>query len=238
MATHKLRSASKAPRWSRCAGSPLAAESPPSVFSAEGTAAHSLAAACLYRGDSVKAERDELWSVEGFTGVFTASDLAAIDAYIFYVRRVPGWRYYEIQLDLPDERGGTADTVILDIETRRITVIDFKMGRGVKVDAKGNEQLLEYATGALKLFDLCGYFDTVIVAIAQPRMDNWPEFPYTRDEILEHDARMRVAAWETRQPGAKRTPGPIQCKWCPIKGSCAERANQFLNMFPITEIPV
>jgi hypothetical protein len=175
------------------------------------------------------------WSADGFSGIFSPSDLAAIDAYICYARREVGLHYYEVQLDLPGERGGTGDAVILQPEVRHIWVLDLKFGLGNIVEAEGNTQLLEYAMGALVKFDLLGYWDTITVGICQPRRDHWPQHTYTRAEVLEHDARMRIAAWETKQPNAKRIPGDW-CRFCPIAGSCAERANQYLNMFPMLEL--
>jgi hypothetical protein len=237
---HRLLSASKAPRWSRCAGSPLDGDGGTSVYAAEGTAAHAVAAACLKRGDDVKIERDSNWAVEGFAGHFEPGDLAAIQAYLDYCRAIPGVMLVEQELELPGERGGTGDCVILDHPNKALVVIDLKFGRGERVEAEGNEQPLEYAVGALVKFNMAGPWDTVTVAIAQPRLDHWPMHEYTRDELISHDARMQAAASDAlkHQGDPKwRVAGVKQCRWCPDRFTCRTRAEAALEGFPVDGKP-
>jgi Protein of unknown function (DUF2800) len=199
---------------------------------------HLIGAACLLRGDDVKPERDAPWAVDGFSGEFTASDLTAVQAYLDYVRAIPGVMLVEQRLELPGERGGTGDSVVLNTELRHLTVIDLKGGRGQQVEAEGNEQLAEYGLGALLKFDMAGPWDSITVAIAQPRTDHWPTHTYTREELLAHGRWMETAGTLAllHQGDPKfRVAGDKQCRWCPIRGTCETRALAAVAGFPTSE---
>ena len=65
---------------------------------------------------------------------------------------------------------GTGDCVIVADET--LTVIDFKYGVGILVNAEKNPQMMCYALGALALFD--GIYDIkeITMTIFQPRREH------------------------------------------------------------------
>ena len=65
---------------------------------------------------------------------------------------------------------GTGDLVI--VADGVIEVIDFKSGRGVRVDAHRNSQLMLYALGALLEFDPLYDIHHVRMTIVQPRLNN------------------------------------------------------------------
>lgn len=69
----------------------------------------------------------------------------------------------------PLEAGGTADAVLYFSSTNELEVVDLKGGRGVVVEAKGNDQLRHYALGAL-LANPGLDVRTVRVTIVQPRI--------------------------------------------------------------------
>ena len=64
---------------------------------------------------------------------------------------------------------GTGDLVI--VADGVIEVIDFKGGRGVRVDANCNSQLMLYALGALLEFDPLYDIHHVRMTIVQPRLN-------------------------------------------------------------------
>lgn len=79
----------------------------------------------------------------------------------------------EQRLDFSDyvpDGFGTGDCVI--IADGRLTVIDFKYGTGVLVEAERNSQMLLYALGALEMFDDLYDINTVQMTIFQPRRSN------------------------------------------------------------------
>ena len=77
---------------------------------------------------------------------------------------------------------GTGDCLIVADDT--LTVIDYKHGLGVLVDAEKNPQMMCYALGALNLFD--GIYDIrqVSMTIFQPRQDNVSTCTMSKDELL------------------------------------------------------
>jgi hypothetical protein len=244
MSKHKRLSASKAPRWSRCAGSPLDGDSPPTFDSSLGTAQHSASERLLKLGldtDALNGAPD--WSVEGFKGPVDDEFKARVQWYLDYVRREPGSKLYEVALECPDDpdRGGTGDTIALDTEIHTISVIDAKFGF-IQVDALDNEQLQEYGYAAMTQFDYVDDWQFVRVVVAQPRLDHYDEHTYTRAEMEAFGKRMKDAAHRARyaqqfsdaERQALMTPGPKQCQWCPIKASCAARTKAVIDMFPIT----
>ena len=216
-------------------------DSPPSIFSAEGTAAHSIAHYLLVSGGNAEAPAHTLWSADGFKGHFQSADLAAIQSYIDCVRREPGLKFYEVDTPGTAERGGTADAVALDVDARNIHVFDLKFGKGVPVDAQGNLQMLEYAVGALRKFDYLCDWETVTTSIVQPRRDHFDSWTYTRAEVETHDVDMSVAAvlslTAQKLTGAAldaaRTPSEGACLWCPIRSGCVARSREIINMFKV-----
>ena len=65
---------------------------------------------------------------------------------------------------------GTGDCVI--VSDHLLHIIDFKYGKGVKVDATDNPQMKLYALGALEMFGDLYNIDEVETTIYQPRMAN------------------------------------------------------------------
>ena len=77
---------------------------------------------------------------------------------------------------------GTGDLVI--VADGVIEVIDFKSGRGVRVDAHRNSQLMLYALGALLEFDSLYDIHHVRMTIVQPRLNNLSSYEMEADELL------------------------------------------------------
>lgn len=77
---------------------------------------------------------------------------------------------------------GTGDIVICDYEN--IEIIDLKYGKGVKVEAFENSQLMLYGLGALELYSI---FDikNVKLTIYQPRLDNISSYCITTDDLIK-----------------------------------------------------
>lgn len=136
---------------------------------------------------------------------------------------------------------GTADCVIAHPEDRLLEVIDLKFGKGEKVYAKRNYQLMLYALGALRLpeLDLIYEFDRVRVCIAQVRLSpEFEEWECSLEELLEfqqwawprvqqadHIQSTSVMHGEQRAVAVAREnnlirPGEKQCRWCKAKATC------------------
>jgi hypothetical protein len=110
---------------------------------------------------------------------------------------------------------------------------DLKYGRGVRVYAEDNEQLYSYAAGSMLLYDMIEDWQTITVAIHQPRLNHYDEHTLTRAEMDEFivqagvKARRAVAliGADAATIEQAKNPGDKQCQWCPIKGSCLALAS-------------
>lgn len=256
MSAHSVLSPSSAHRRLRCVGSLAATkhiESPPNEYSAEGTLYHAISADALLTGKDCNqvATVGEKRIVDGFTFTVTEDNLAHAQTYVDAIRRRPGEREIEVQVrtslwhGIPDQ-SGTADAIVLNYEERRLEVHDLKFGFGV-VDAKDNEQLLSYAAAALAQYDMLCDWETVLVAIHQPRVREAPdEHTYAVGEVIgwAMDAmKLESAAyalWKDTPADLTPylTPSDKGCQWCPICGSCSVRNNAMLSMFPVYQVGV
>jgi hypothetical protein len=132
------------------------------------------------------------------------------------------------------ESFGTSDAVILTADGEELQVHDLKYGRGVKVDAEKNEQLMLYALGALNEFGMVGDFQRVRMVIHQPRLSHLSEWDCTVEQLLAFAQQAREAAaiaTSIVDPGESAvllTPGEKQCRFCKAKAICPALTAQVL----------
>jgi hypothetical protein len=224
MMAHALLSPSSAARWMRCPGSValISAEKPAertSAYAEEGTFAHAVAASLLMN--------EPLPQQDGFS---TADVAEAVRPYVEYVQAQPGILQVEQRLPITWITGeanafGTADSVLVGND--RLTIVDLKYGMGVQVDAPQNPQLAIYAAAALEAYAACGTFESVRMAIVQPRLDHVSEWTLPieefRDFVRTIKARAAVARAEIGAPSEALDfrPGEKTCKFCPMAGRCS-----------------
>jgi hypothetical protein len=177
-----------------------------SPFAEEGTKAHDLAEVHLRAGTDPAT--DEMGSF--------------VQIYLDYVRNLPGTLLVEQRVDFSEwvpDAFGTADAIVMN--GTHLHVVDLKYGRGVRVDAEDNPQALCYALGALTEYGFLYDFETVSVAIVQPRLDHISEWQISRGALLSWaDYYLRPAAEAAEAENAARVPGEKQCQFCKAKGAC------------------
>lgn len=118
---------------------------------------------------------------------------------------------------------GTADAII--IADGVMEVIDFKYGKGVKVSAVNNPQMMIYALGAFEKFSFEYRIESVRMTIVQPRLDNLSEYEMSVGDLMEWAAeRLIPAAKEAYRGDGPQTPGSW-CQFCKVKSRCRALAD-------------
>lgn len=123
---------------------------------------------------------------------------------------------------------GTGDVVI--VADRTIEIIDLKYGKGVRVEAEDNSQLMLYGLGAYAEYGHLYDFDTVRLTIVQPRLDNISSAEYDLTELLYWgDTYVYPRAQLAAKGDGEFVPGD-HCRFCKAKTLCRARADQVLEV--------
>jgi hypothetical protein len=219
---------------------------------------HGISERCLKENLDPTSFLNTVHEVGGFTFDFDKGMRDEVASYVNAIRGLLGKRFVEVRLDssavlgVPDQ-GGTGDAVILNRQDHSVNVHDAKFGfievsarEGVEFGERadgtkltGNPQGLIYLASAMVQFDIYDVFDKGSFTIHQPSADHYDTAPYTAEEVQQFVewARPRAQrAWKmyTGEIPVELTPG-THCKWCPIRGTCAARADEMLALFdPVT----
>ena len=242
---HALLSPSAASRWMHCTAAPrLEAPYPDSgsEYAKEGTLAHALAELKLrkalvepamsnrkYNNAHKKLQEDPHYDPE-------MEDCT--DGYLDYIQEIvhsrPSAPYVaaEVSLDItryiPEGRG-TADCVIL--HGGELWVIDYKHGKGVKVDAPGNPQTRIYGLGALAAYDWLYPITMVHMAIYQPRLSHVSTEDQSADELRAWGETEVAPKARQAYDGPGETHAGDWCRWCKFKRDCRVRALDALTPY-------
>ena len=235
--THAILSPSSSERWINCPPSAKenAGGDTGSTYAQQGTDAHELGAYKIEKalGHRVRDPTEDL-------EYFDEEMAECTDAYCeFVMEQVQAAKetcpdpqvLVEQRLDFTRwvaESFGTADCIIVDDGT--MTVIDFKYGLGVLVDAEGNSQMRMYALGALNLFESLYDINTVRMIIFQPRRDNVSIAEVTKDELLRWADDVLIPAAALAAKGDGDYKAGKHCQFCRIKATCRKRAEFNLQM--------
>ena len=235
---HAALSASSSYRWLACPPSAQeCAKYPdtPSEFALQGTDAHRL---CEYKVLSALG-RDAADPTKGLT-FFDEEMAECTDEYAQYVmeqveaaKAVCKDPLVLIEQRLDFSRWvpggfGTGDCVIVADDT--LTVIDYKHGLGVLVDAEKNSQMMCYALGALQLFDGIYDINHVSMTIFQPRRDNVSTYRLDKGELLYWAETVLKPTAELAAKGEGEYQAGDHCRFCKIKATCRKRAEYNLEL--------
>lgn len=191
----------------------------------EGTLAHEVAEIVAGSEDRITLEspewqrvtRDPRWSPEMLDYALDYRDFIRAHSTAATITAL------EQKVDLSDWLPGGygfADCLLIDDDI--LTVIDYKYGKGVKVECERNGQIMIYARGALKWCeDLGPDIESVHLYIFQPRINNISGWTISA-------ADLRQWAEETLKPAADLAysgkgyfhPGESQCRFCRYAGMC------------------
>lgn len=230
---HALLSPSAAHRWMNCPAAPrLEAEAPDktSTYAEEGTLAHAYCAKKLkaFFGtptdaeDREIAELDPLYhtgEMDEYTDTYKTIVLEKYNDALTHTHDTQ--LLIETRLDFSEyipEAFGTSDATI--IADGCMEIIDFKYGKGVKVSALNNPQMMIYALGAYLAHSDEYRIDRVRMTIVQPRIDNLSEFEMSASDLMAWaDNTLKPAAEAAYDGKAPQNPGEW-CQFCRVKCSC------------------
>lgn len=231
--THALLSPSAAHRWLHCTAAPRLEENQPdsgSDYAREGTLAHAYCARHLkqYLGlptAGEDAEIDQLYDqyhtgeMDEYTDTYKTIVLEKFNA--ARAHTADAQLLVETRLDFSEwvpEAFGTGDAVI--IADGILDIIDFKYGKGVRVEAKDNPQMKIYALGAYAAFSFEYNIQRVRMTIIQPRLDNLSTAEMSVEDLMVWaDETLAPKAKEAYDGTGKQAPGEW-CKFCKVKHAC------------------
>lgn len=228
---HSLLSPSAAERWMNCTPSAVLGErfeDKSSVAAREGTLAHEFAEWSIRQltgGCSIAERRTATRKLKKHE-LFAPDMEPAVKVYRGYVKeRINANKVSDVYIEesfdisrfVPDCEG-LADLVL--VSDNHIEVIDYKHGKGIRVDAVGNKQLRLYALGALEALSLLYDIKVVTMTVVQPRLD------HIDSESLEVETLYKWADEEVAPKAALAFDGLGECntgdwcRWCKAKPVC------------------
>lgn len=236
--THSLMSPSKIEQFSICPASYSASRGLPDVSKLDavtGTAAHSVHEWCLRTGnqaarrvlDTVMVEEpDRTWPI-----LVTDEMALNVQESVDRCNELKGLVWVEVRVDISEftpipDQSGSSDFFAIDVQARTLYVIDFKYGKGVRVSAYLNPQLIYYALGVLRGMGCLFEIDRVVIRIHQPRLDNWDEWRTTPAELVALGRHHKRLLSRCLEPNPPFHPDPKACKFCKARSQCKALAEQ------------
>lgn len=243
MSGHAKLSPSAAARWMSCTASVALEASLPeqtTTFAQEGTNAHQVAEYAarqavglplLLKHNPIGHDPEMYEAAEVYADYIKEAYLKAVETCEDAAIET------ETRLDLTawiPEGFGTADCLIVADGT--LYVIDFKYGKGVRVEADGNRQMMIYALGALGWADLLYQIDTVRMTIIQPRINNISEAEIAAADLRSWGENTLAPIARIAYEGlGEFKPSEDACRFCKANGSCQAQADYFVELFDKNE---
>lgn len=235
---HSAMSPSRIEQFSICAASFKASQGLPDrarLDAVTGTAAHEVHEWCLRTGqkaamrvlDTIEVqEADRTWPI------IVSDEMAVhVQESVDRCNELKGLTWVEVRVDISEftpipDQSGSSDFFAIDVAARTLYVIDFKYGKGVRVSAYLNPQLIYYALGVLRGMGCVFEIDRVVIRIHQPRLDNWDEWRTTPAELIALGRHYKRVLSRCLEPNPPFHPDPKACKFCKARPQCKALAEQ------------
>ncbi|MDO4568731.1 MAG: DUF2800 domain-containing protein, partial [Clostridia bacterium] len=242
---HARLNASSSHRWMMCPPSVKLSENfadTTSSYAEEGTYLHELCELKLhnYLGDMTAEAIGATYAALKDNEFYSDEAESVSDEYVaFCIETIEAVRsscadpliLVEHRIDYSEyvpEGYGTGDLII--VADGVLEVCDFKGGRGVRVDATRNSQLMLYGLGALLEFDTLYDIHTVRMTIVQPRLSNVTTYEISTEELLqwaENDVRPKaLLAYE----GKGEFCAGEHCRFCKARYTCRARSEYHMQL--------
>jgi hypothetical protein len=242
---HARLSASSSHRWLACPPSVRLSENfadTTSTYAEEGTYLHELCELKLHRylGDMPPDVVSQLYAEHKDNDFYSDEAEAVTDEYVaFCVETIEAVRascpdpliLVEHRLDYSEyvpEGFGTGDLVI--VAEGIVEVIDMKGGRGVRVEADHNSQLMLYGLGALLEFDPLYDIQSVRMTIVQPRLSNTSTFEISAEDLLNWaETQVKPKALLAYEGKGSFCAGE-HCRFCKARYTCRARSDYHMTL--------
>lgn len=227
---HALLSPSASHRWLNCTPSAMLEKDikgTTSVYAEEGSLAHDLAELELnfhFKNITKRTYNSRLKKIKA-NPLFKEEMLAYVEDYTtFVIERCSDHSTIDIEkkIELSDyiiKGSGTGDAIVISNIT--LHVCDLKYGKGVAVDAESNTQLMIYALGALKEYELSYDIQEVELCIIQPRIGNYSTWTIPVKDLLQWANTILIPIAQTAYKGKGVQKSGPWCKFCKVKAECA-----------------
>ena len=242
---HARLNASSSHRWMMCPPSVKLSEQfedKPSPYAEEGTFLHELCELKLHRylGDMDPALIELQYAEHRDNDFYSDEAETVTDEYVaFCIETIEAVRLscpdplimVEHRLDYSDyvpDGFGTGDLII--VADGVLEVIDFKGGRGVRVEANCNSQLMLYGLGALLEFDPLYDIHQVRMTIVQPRLSNLSSFEMEADDLIRWaETEVRPKAMLAYEGKGEFCAGEW-CRFCKARYTCRKRSEYHMSL--------
>ena len=242
---HARLNASSSHRWMMCPPSVKLSEQfedKPSSYAEEGTFLHELCELKLHRylGDMDPALIELQYAEHRDNDFYSDEAETVTDEYVdFCIETIEAVRLscpdplimVEHRLDYSDfvpDGFGTGDLII--VADGVLEVIDFKGGRGVRVEATRNSQLMLYGLGALLEFDPLYDIHQVRMTIVQPRLSNLSSFEMEADDLIRWaETEVRPKAMLAYEGKGEFCAGEW-CRFCKARYTCRKRSEYHMSL--------
>lgn len=226
---HAILSASGAGMWLNCPPSARLNEAffkdEGSEYADEGTHAHQVAADIMEMwrsdiltdhafyeiGECESGELEESVKMYSDYNIEKATPLLSDTAAVIGIEKRLDFSHYVT------DGFGTCD--FLAIGGNTLLIHDFKYGKGVKVSAERNAQLMLYALGAIQEYGDIFDIEKIHLAVIQPRLKNISEYMLTMRELMQWAFDIRDSMNRAYLGLGVPTPGN-HCRFCRVQPRC------------------
>lgn len=154
----------------------------------------------------------------------------------------------ECKVRLNEDLAGTSDVIFHGVNKETgltdVVAIDYKYGKGVRVEAEENLQGIAYLLAAIETLQLTN-IGIAVVVIAQVRLENgWSLYQVTNlDKWQTHIVKiveLVKAIYEGVHPVEDHMAAGSWCRFCRANGSCVAQQKQTLDLLntTATELPI